>query len=143
MKALSSMGLLISLYQSWVFFQPASSSPSFCDINQFISCTTVTHSSYGFIGGIPVSFVGLAGFMALLILTFLPETISQSAGLVLGSWIGALFSTYLTYAEFFILHTVCLVCLIVFFLIWTVAIMCAWKWGKQTIKYLRKIEVVD
>ena len=80
-------------------------------------CSTVNASRYSEINGIPVSLLGLFAYLAILILLILEIRIlfsSDNSNLfVFGiSLVGVLFSVYLTYIEFFVIHAVCPFCII-------------------------------
>jgi len=80
-------------------------------------CSTVNASRYSEINGIPVSLLGLFAYLAILILLILEIRILFSSDnsnlLVFGiSLVGVLFSVYLTYIEFFVIHAVCPFCII-------------------------------
>ena len=79
-------------------------------------CSTVNNSRYSeTFGGIPVSLLGLLAYLAI-IGTHALETRSrffkQNGNLlVFGlSLVGVLFSAYLTYVEFYVIHAVCPFC---------------------------------
>ena len=142
-QALCIIAVFISSYQLWSGYQEPTGAPRFCDINQVVSCTTVMHSRFGYLFGIPVSIIGLFGFAIMFAITFLTTTTLRNPLLVFGSIAGALFSAYLTYAEFFILHTVCPLCLIIFFIILIISISSVRTWGKECKEAILKIELVD
>ena len=80
-------------------------------------CATVNYSPYSEINGIPVALLGLFAYLAMLAILLL-ETTWKPAGkygtyLVFGiSLAGVLFSAYLTFIEFFVIHAVCPFCII-------------------------------
>jgi uncharacterized membrane protein len=80
-------------------------------------CSTVNASRYSTIYGIPVSLLGILAYLAILILFFLEWkkvfSSDNSNLLVFGiSLVGVLFSAYLTYIEFYVIHAVCPFCII-------------------------------
>lgn len=80
-------------------------------------CSTVNASRYSMIYGIPVSLLGILAYLAILIILILEfRTILSSENatyLVFGSsLVGVLFSVYLTYVEFFVIHAVCPFCIV-------------------------------
>jgi uncharacterized membrane protein/protein-disulfide isomerase len=88
-----------------------------CDVNATISCTTAYASVYGSLAGVPVALLGVCwfvGVLALLVsasLTRVPQP-ENVDGYVFALSVPALaFALYLAYAAFFVLHTVCLLCL--------------------------------
>ena len=105
---LAGLGILISGYLTWVH---ASNTIPFCaGIGQ---CDLVQSSSYAQIFGLPVAYLGLATYLALLALIALRTSARGVAAegalllqflLLLG---GVLFSGWLTYVEVFILEAIC------------------------------------
>jgi uncharacterized membrane protein len=80
-------------------------------------CSTVNASRYSEIYGIPVSLLGILAYLAITALLFLElrKIISRdnSTLLVFGlSLVGVIFSAYLTYVEFYVIHAVCPFCII-------------------------------
>ena len=93
---------------------------SFCDINASVSCTQVYQSRYGSVLGVPVALGGVVWFSAVLLLMYaggraprasLPNV---SGYLLLWSTIGLAVAMYMAYASFFVLGTVCLLCVVVY-----------------------------
>lgn len=79
-----------------------------CDINAHWDCGVVNHSRYAEIQHIPVAAIGIAGYLALCLLSLL-----RRRGLVLlGSLVGLGFSLYLTNIEAHKLEVYCLYCVI-------------------------------
>lgn len=80
-------------------------------------CDTVAESEYSRVSGIPVAFVGLLGYIAILGVSGLWLRTAGRFGetlplLIWGmSLAGATYSLYLTYLEFFVIDAVCLWCL--------------------------------
>ena len=110
---LSLLGILVSGYLIKIHFTFS----SFCDLNQALSCSTVNASDYANVLGIPVSFLGLAFYVFVFIFStlnyFLKEKYRKLSKLILvASVVGLFFSLYLTYAEFFLIKAVCILCLI-------------------------------
>ncbi len=82
----------------------------YCSFGEDFNCDVVNHSVYARFQGIPVAAIGLAGYAALLVLTFLRSR-TAAALLLLGALIGLGFSLYLTYIEAYVLATWCILCL--------------------------------
>ena len=85
-------------------------------------CSTVNASRYSMIYGIPVSLLGILAYLAIFILLILELrkvfSSDNSNLLVFGiSLVGVLFSAYLTYIEFYVIHAVCPFCIISAFVI--------------------------
>jgi uncharacterized membrane protein len=80
-------------------------------------CDLVAESDYAYVGEIPVAFLGLMGYMAILAVGALWLYVGQDAdywplliiwGMSLG---GTAYSIYLTYLEFFVIEGVCIWCM--------------------------------
>lgn len=79
------------------------------------ACDVVNASRYAHLGGIPVAYIGLAGYLllgALGVYTAAPRAYVEQGILVgWGASLGALlFSAYLTYIEVAVLHAICQWC---------------------------------
>ena len=115
-------GLVVSSYLSYLDVQISKApNKSFCSISQLFSCDVVIRSHYSRFLGIPVAYLGVAGFLLFLILTVwaLLRLDDSSArrpilGLMSLSWIALVFECYLTSVEAFVLKTFCPYCLTVF-----------------------------
>ncbi len=93
---------------------------SFCDINASVSCTQVYQSRYGTVFGVPVALGGVIWFAAVLLLAYAgaraPRALAPHvAGYqLLWSTVGLAVAMYMAYASFFVLGTVCLLCVVVY-----------------------------
>ena len=93
---------------------------SFCDVNATVSCTAAYSSRFGAVWGIPVAIFGAIwfAFAALLSVAGLsgPAPVRESAPgyLFAGSTLALAAVLYLGYASFFILKTLCPLCLITY-----------------------------
>jgi uncharacterized membrane protein len=97
---------------------------SYCDFGQSFNCDIVNRSIYSEVMGIPVAGIGIAGYLALLVLaTMLRARAETPALLLLGSLAGLGFALYLTYIEKFVLATWCILCLSSLALISGIAIL--------------------
>jgi uncharacterized membrane protein len=80
------------------------------------TCRAVAESSYAWVGGVPVAFFGLLGYLAILaVALFWLATGNRFQGrpllLVWGmSLAGVAYSAYLTYIELFVIDAVCVWC---------------------------------
>ncbi len=109
--AFSALGVLVSTYLSVKRFTGGS-----LVCTRWAQCDTVNNSVYAKFYGVPVAFIGLAGYLVLLGLA-LAALQSEGGGqrrltrlgflLALG---GVGFSAYLTYIELFVLEAVCIWC---------------------------------
>ncbi|MFN8059705.1 MAG: vitamin K epoxide reductase family protein [Vicinamibacterales bacterium] len=113
-------GLVAASASAYVHYQlshdPAYSSS--CDVSSTFSCTSAYASEYGSIRGIPVAILGVVWFATVLVLlaarrTTLAALADNVPGYVF-AWatVGLSVVLYLGYAAFFVLHTVCLLCIV-------------------------------
>lgn len=90
----------------------AKSDTNFCDFSQKFSCDIVNRSEWSEITGIPVAGIGVAGYVALFLLsTFWKSRPETPTRLLAASAAGFVFALYLTYVEAFDLKTWCILCL--------------------------------
>ena len=88
---------------------------SICDVSDTVSCTTAYASAYGSLAGVPTALLGVIFFAGVLLVLALTSRAASSRGhaasyvLVMAS-VGLLVVGYLGYASFFVLGTVCLLC---------------------------------
>jgi vitamin-K-epoxide reductase (warfarin-sensitive) len=91
----------------------AKSATAFCDFNQKFSCDIVNRSEYSTVQGIPVAGIGIAGYVALFVLSTFWKARRETPTRLLGAAIAGLaFALYLTYIEAYELMTWCILCLI-------------------------------
>ena len=93
---------------------------SFCDVNARVSCSQVYQSRYGSLAGVPVALGGVVWFAGVLLLGFAsargPAASRDNVDgyLLVWSTMGLAVAMYMAYASFFVLQTVCLLCLVVY-----------------------------
>lgn len=93
---------------------------SFCDVNARVSCSQVYQSRYGSVAGVPVALGGVVWFAGVLLLALAsargPAASRDNVDgyLLVWSTIGLAVAMYMAYASFFVLQTVCLLCLVVY-----------------------------
>ncbi|WP_396624019.1 vitamin K epoxide reductase family protein [Luteitalea sp.] len=108
------VGLVASVAAVVVHYQLATTPgyESFCDVNATFNCTQVYQSAYGRLLGVPVSILGAGYFAALLALVTLGRRLEALASyLLLAALVGLGFVLYLAWATFFVIGTLCLLCL--------------------------------
>jgi uncharacterized membrane protein len=90
-------------------------SGEFCTIGESFNCDIVNQGPYSKIMGIPVSIIGVIGYIFMAIAAFLklrqPADRMVTAILFASAAGGMAFSLYLTGIEAFVLHTWCMLCL--------------------------------
>jgi uncharacterized membrane protein len=105
------------------------SATSYCDIGENFNCDIVNRSTYSTIAGIPVALIGVAGYLAVLILaTFYRNQAEAPMILASGSLAGLGFALYLTYIEGFVLAAWCILCLSSLTLILSIAVLSSVLW---------------
>lgn len=108
---LSLIGFFVALYL-WAN-NAGLTGPIVCGVGD---CTTVQSSEYAWIGPVPVSAIGVFGYLALTVLAFLGiqpgrRDSALIGGLLLaGSVFGVAFSAYLTYIEAAVINAWCQYC---------------------------------
>jgi uncharacterized membrane protein len=110
---LSIFGLIDAIYLALIKFL---NKPEMC-LPGVGDCWSVNTSSYSSIYGIPVSILGAMAYIALFLILFLEIKRPSLKNILiqLGFGItcaGFLFSIYLTYLEFFVIHAICPFCVI-------------------------------
>jgi uncharacterized membrane protein len=102
---LSILGVLLAIYLFYNFLtKPLVES---CYFSSQINCDAVTKGPLSTLFGIPVSLIGLVGYITILL-----SSIFKKKLLVLGmSTFGMVFCLFITYQELFILKVICPVCL--------------------------------
>lgn len=113
----ATIGLIASGTSSWVHYQIISDPTyaSFCDVNESFSCTVAYTSRFGSVAGVPVALLGVLFFAFVLLVIALCARSAAAENLAgylfAASTIGLAVVLYLGYASFFILKTLCVVCL--------------------------------
>ncbi len=137
---LSIIGLALSGYLAYVHYVPETLDSSFCNLSDFVSCSTVNSSSYATFFGIPVAVFGVAGFLLLAFLSV--GTIKYHRIWLFYLSLGALlFMFYLLIIELFVLKTICLYC--IFTLVDVIALfaIAAVSWGRESVQFVKAIKV--
>jgi uncharacterized membrane protein len=104
---LSVLGMAIMAYLTYLKFTSGKS--SFCDIGEGLSCSAVNQSVYSTFLGIPVAILGFIYFAAVSGIIFNGVTGAYPLILIMTA-ASLVFSLYLSYAEVFLLKTVCVLC---------------------------------
>ena len=111
--ALALVGIFVALY---LFAHNLGlGGPMVCGVGD---CAAVQSSIYAKVGPVPVSSIGLVGYIALLVLSFMGiqpgRRDSRAIGglLIAGAFGGTVFSAYLTYLEAAVIHAWCQYCVI-------------------------------
>lgn len=117
---LSLLGVLISIYLLILHYQDGQ---QICDINDALSCTQVKESSYAQLLGFPIALYGIIGYLILGIMSIMMllrvrilrnrywRKAINDENLFYLAFVALLFSLYLTYAEIFLIKSLCIFCL--------------------------------
>src|SRR5471032_857062 len=93
---------------------------SFCDVNASVSCTQVYQSRFSTVRGVPVALFGGIWFTVAVLLSAGAMAARQSVRenipgyLFVGSTVALSVILYLAYASFFLIKSVCIVCLVTY-----------------------------
>jgi len=116
---LAGFGIVASAYLTWQWYEAASS--SWCDLDDYFSCTRVRESPFAAFAGIPTAVVGVAGFVILLALSILAlrgvERIRRTAvevWVIAFAAVGVAIGTALTWVEVFVIQAICVLCVVGF-----------------------------
>ncbi len=103
---LSIVGIILALYLTYSFLVPEP--VKVCSISASINCDPVTKGSLALWYGIPVSFIGLLGYITILV-----ASLKRMTKLTLGmTAFGMLFCLRLTILEIFVERIICPVCVL-------------------------------
>ena len=116
--ALALVGFAAAASSAWVHYRIAHDPAyvSFCDVNATVSCRDVYQSRFGSVGGIPVAVFGAFWFGLVALLTVAAgrgsAELARSVGgyLLVLSTVGLASILFLAYESFFVLGTLCLLC---------------------------------
>ncbi|HYA54178.1 MAG TPA: vitamin K epoxide reductase family protein [Thermoplasmata archaeon] len=107
------LGLIVSIY---TYIETVYSGlQKTCTVNAYVSCGAVANSGRTTTLGIPDSFIGVGGFVLILVLAAVAESRRRDLLwpnlLVLVTSAGVAFSLYFLYLEVGVIHALCPVCL--------------------------------
>ena len=104
-KILSLVGVVLASYLLASYLKPQTA--DVCRIDETVNCNAVTQGSLATVLGIPVSLVGLVGYLIIL-----SSSLAKKKGLVLFmAAFGTLFCLRITYLELLVVKIICPVCL--------------------------------
>lgn len=84
----------------------------YCDLGENFNCDLVNRSPWSEVAHVPVAGIGVAGYMLLLVMSWMAARRPQAAVLMLMAALGGLaFAAYLTYIEAYKLEVWCVLCL--------------------------------
>jgi uncharacterized membrane protein len=116
--AFAALGLVAASWSSYVHYSllTVPGYTSFCDVSGAVSCTQAYLSQYGSLWGVPVALGGVVYFATVLLIAAFAGRSSVKAAENVPAYVFALstlalaFVLYLSWASFFKLNTVCLLC---------------------------------
>ena len=120
--ALSVLGIGIAGYLSWA---RAAGESLACPISGG-GCETVQRSSYSELAGIPVAYLGLAAYVALLVLVLRDSEAARAAAAVV-ALSGAAFAAYLLVVQLVVIDAVCVWCVASDLTIGLLAVATTWR----------------
>jgi len=141
---LSIIGLVISGYLTYLHYSTLNSP---CDFSETLSCSIVNRSAYAEFFGIPVAVMGFIGysFIGLVSISLSKHTwklkmrekilfqrILSEKVLFIFSIAALLFSGYLTYAEFFLIKSICVLCILSQLILIIIALVSYTNFRKNT-----------
>ena len=89
-------------------------------------CHTVQSSEYAMLAGVPVSLLGLIGYLLIVTCRFVRGDLGLLAGAAIAI-VGALFSGYLTYLELFVIDAICQWCVASAIMMAALAAITSWR----------------
>lgn len=100
------------------------------------ACETVQTSTYAVFLGVPVAFYGVAGYVALLVVSLVglqPAFVARRGPTLLlaaMAGLGLAFTLYLTYVELFVIHAICRWCVASAVVIAAITVVALHAWVK-------------
>lgn len=101
---LALIGIVLASYLFYSYLAP--NPPGLCDVSATVNCDAVTKGSLAEFMGVPVSLVGLIGYIVILSASLMKN---KKLHLAMTAF-GMVFCLRLTYLEIFVEHVVCPVC---------------------------------
>ncbi|MGZ4790128.1 MAG: vitamin K epoxide reductase family protein [Terriglobales bacterium] len=107
---LAAIGIVLSAVSVYNHYK--STATEYCDFGETFNCDVVNKSEYSHIGKVPVSAIGVAGYIFLLLLSRVNRQNKLASALLIFSALAATgFSAWLTYIEARVLMAYCIICL--------------------------------
>lgn len=132
------IGAILSLYLTYLHYKSEEGlNTSICNIDDYLSCTTVNKSPYSVFLGIPVAILGFIGLTALSFL-ILHKPKHYEILMFFLSMTSFIFMTYLFIIEIFIIKALCIFCLAIYFIVILTFIHSLIHGRKQSFEFLKK-----
>jgi len=107
MLVIAVLGVALAAYLVYVHYSGAR---PICSSKGGDTCLKVQTSVWSKVGGVPVSLIGLIGYVGILVSLLAPDRDEIRIATLGMTLIGVCFSGYLTYRELFTLHEICEEC---------------------------------
>ena len=140
MLLLMFIGLILSSYLTYLHYEPEKLNTDFCDINSYLSCSTVNQSTYASFIGIPVALFGILGFLLLLII-MIKKPKNYEAYTLIFILIALLFMIYLTLMEIFMIKALCIYCISVALTVLLLFIIALINYKTELVRFIKEIKV--
>ena len=124
MLVLAGLAILLTIYLVYVHYSGAR---PICASKGGDTCLKVQTSVWSKVGPIPVSLIGLVGYIAIFVALLAPDRDELRVLLVGMTLFGVCFSGYLTYRELFTLHEICEECVTSAVLVTLLFIGAVWR----------------
>ena len=131
------LGIGLSTYLTYLHFEVVDSS-SFCDINNYLSCSTVNKSVYSIFLGVPVSIIGFVGLLLLGYLLLKKPKYHEALFFILSAT-ALVFMLYLAIVEVGVIKALCILCLIVLLIVLIIFIYSLFNHRKHFLNFFKKI----
>jgi uncharacterized membrane protein len=124
MLVIAALAILLTIYLVYVHY---SGTKPICTSRGGDTCYAVQTSVWSKVGPVPVSLIGLVGYIAIFLSLLAPDR-DEMRVLTLGMTLfGVCFSGYLTYRELFTLHEICEECVTSAVLVTLLFIGAVWR----------------
>ncbi|HET9126321.1 MAG TPA: vitamin K epoxide reductase family protein [Solirubrobacteraceae bacterium] len=124
MLVIAALAILLTIYLVYVHYSGAR---PICTSRGGNTCLKVQTSVWSKVGPVPVSLIGLIGYIAIFLSLLAPDR-DETRVLTLGMTLfGVCFSGYLTYRELFTLHEICEECVTSAVLVTLLFIGAVWR----------------
>ncbi len=139
-KMLLIIGIAISAYLVYLHYAPEVLNSSFCNLNDYLSCSTVNKSAYATFLGIPVSIIGVLGLTIMLLITIFKIKHYQVYVLLM-NFLALLFMLYLTIAEVFLIKAICILCITVAAIVLILFGVSLIEYWRYTLSFIKEIKI--
>ena len=118
-------GAIVSSFSLHAHYQK--SATNYCDLNETFNCDIVNRSIFSEIQGVPVAGIGVAGYLALMVLGIVARRRRTALLMLVAALIGFAFALQLTYIEAYVLVVWCIMCIASQALITLILALSVWQ----------------